>query len=108
MLLEPAAARMAPSEPTPEDLRESREAYEEMQATTGDLLSSVEADLRFHMAVLEATHNAFCDHSERKSRCDTDIQTVCKCLLVRGRRSDQPHEAFVLARFLQSAALPPP
>lgn len=59
MLVEPAAARMAAQRACPEDLKEISEACEEMEAATGDLPSSVESDLRFHMAVLEATHNAF-------------------------------------------------
>jgi DNA-binding FadR family transcriptional regulator len=59
ILVEPAAARMAAQRARPEDLEEISEACEEMEAATGDLPSSVESDVRFHMAVLEATHNAF-------------------------------------------------
>jgi DNA-binding FadR family transcriptional regulator len=59
MLIEPAAARMAAQKACPEDLKEISDACEEMEAATGDPPPSVESDLRFHMAVLEATHNAF-------------------------------------------------
>lgn len=59
MLVEPAGARMAAQRATPENLKEIREGLAEMEKSTGDLASSVEADLRFHMAVLESTHNAF-------------------------------------------------
>jgi DNA-binding FadR family transcriptional regulator len=59
MLVEPPAARMAAERATPVDLKDIREAYLQMERATGDLPSSVESDLRFHMAVLEATHNAF-------------------------------------------------
>jgi DNA-binding FadR family transcriptional regulator len=58
-VVEPAAARMAALRATSEDLAGIREAYLAMQQATGDLPSSVESDLRFHLAVLEATHNVF-------------------------------------------------
>jgi DNA-binding FadR family transcriptional regulator len=58
-VVEPAAARMAALRATPEDLLEIREACTGMETAVGDLPSSIESDLRFHMAVLEATHNAF-------------------------------------------------
>jgi DNA-binding FadR family transcriptional regulator len=41
------------------ELLEIREAYLEMERATDDLASSVESDLRFHLAVLEAAHNVF-------------------------------------------------
>jgi DNA-binding FadR family transcriptional regulator len=50
---------MAAGRATPEDLDEIREACLAMERATGDLPSSVESDLRFHLAVLEATHNVF-------------------------------------------------
>ena len=59
MLVEPAAARMAADRADSEDLREIREAMKGMEVATGNLPSSVDSDLRFHMAVLKATHNAF-------------------------------------------------
>ncbi|HXR38734.1 MAG TPA: FadR/GntR family transcriptional regulator [Terracidiphilus sp.] len=58
-VVEPAAARMAALRATSEDLAEIRDAYLGMERATGDLPSSVESDLRFHLAVLEATHNVF-------------------------------------------------
>ncbi len=57
--VEPAAARLAATRATTEDLAEIREAHRGMESAKGDLPSSVESDLRFHLAVLEATHNAF-------------------------------------------------
>jgi DNA-binding FadR family transcriptional regulator len=59
MLIEPAAARMAAGRATATDLDEIRKTLHGMEASTGDIPSSVESDLGFHMAVLEATHNAF-------------------------------------------------
>jgi DNA-binding FadR family transcriptional regulator len=58
-VVEPAAARMAAHRSTPVELLEIREAYLEMERATDDLASSVESDLRFHLAVLEAAHNVF-------------------------------------------------
>jgi len=58
-VVEPAAARMAALRATSEDLLEIREAYMGMESAVGDLPSSIESDLRFHLAVLAATHNAF-------------------------------------------------
>lgn len=58
-VVEPAAARMAALRATSEDLAEIRNAYLGMERATDDLPSSVELDLRFHLSVLEATHNVF-------------------------------------------------
>ena len=58
-IVEPAAARMAALRATQEDLEEIRSAYLGMEDSTNDLPSAVESDLRFHLAVLEATHNVF-------------------------------------------------
>lgn len=58
-LVEPAAARMAAERATKANLVEMQEAYQLMEKSTGNLPTSVEADLRFHLAILESTHNAF-------------------------------------------------
>jgi len=58
-IVEPAAARMAALRASAEDLAEIRSAYLGMESATEDLASSVESDLRFHLSVLEATHNVF-------------------------------------------------
>jgi DNA-binding FadR family transcriptional regulator len=58
-VVEPAAARMAAERGTEDDLFRIRLAWVEMEQATGDLPSAVESDLRFHLAVLEATHNVF-------------------------------------------------
>jgi DNA-binding FadR family transcriptional regulator len=50
---------MAALRATSEDLVEIREAYMGMKRAVEDLPSSIESDLCFHLAVLEATHNAF-------------------------------------------------
>jgi DNA-binding FadR family transcriptional regulator len=50
---------MAALRATPEDLHEIREACTGMENAVRDPPSSIESDLRFHMGVLEATHNAF-------------------------------------------------
>ncbi|HWT64503.1 MAG TPA: FadR/GntR family transcriptional regulator [Terracidiphilus sp.] len=59
MLVEPAAARMAAMRASAEDINEIRNSLTQMESATGSLRSSVDADLRFHMAVLQATHNMF-------------------------------------------------
>jgi DNA-binding FadR family transcriptional regulator len=59
LIVEPAGARLAALRRTPEDLAEIGEALQGMETAVEDAESSVECDLRFHMAVLDATHNAF-------------------------------------------------
>jgi len=58
-LIEPAAARFAAERGSPENLLEIEEAFAEMKKSVGKTAVAVEADLRFHMAILEATHNSF-------------------------------------------------
>jgi len=58
-IIEPAAARLAAKRATPADILEIGTAYSEMAQATGNTAASVEADLRFHLAILEATHNSF-------------------------------------------------
>ena len=50
---------MAALRATSENPFEIREAYLEMESPVEDLSSSIESDLRFHLAVLDATHNVF-------------------------------------------------
>ena len=59
MLVEPAAARLAAKRARRADLAEIRLAYEEMERAEGNPEASVKPDLRFHMAILGATYNAF-------------------------------------------------
>lgn len=59
MLVEPTAARLAAMRATIDDLNEIRDALAQMELAAGNLRSSVDADLRFHMTVLQATHNMF-------------------------------------------------
>lgn len=58
-MVEPAAARMAAERATSENLSAIESAYLAMETALGDLSSSIEPDLSFHLAVLEASHNVF-------------------------------------------------
>jgi DNA-binding FadR family transcriptional regulator len=58
-VIEPAAARLAAERARPEELRELERAWDGMVEATGRAGSSVDPDLRFHLGVLAATHNAF-------------------------------------------------
>jgi DNA-binding FadR family transcriptional regulator len=59
LVVEPAGARMAADRATPEEVADIERACSEMEATTGDLEASIDPDLRFHLAVLAASHNVF-------------------------------------------------
>lgn len=58
-MIEPSAARMAAERATPDELNKIATAFVKMEESVDDLSSSVEADLEFHLAILEAAHNAF-------------------------------------------------
>lgn len=58
-LIEPAAARFAAERASQENLRQIEQALADMKKSVGKTAVSVEADLRFHMAILEATQNSF-------------------------------------------------
>jgi DNA-binding FadR family transcriptional regulator len=58
-VVEPAGARMAARRATRREVADIETACSEMEATTGDLEASIEPDLRFHLAVLAASHNAY-------------------------------------------------
>jgi DNA-binding FadR family transcriptional regulator len=59
LIVEPAGARLAALRATPLNLKEIEDALAGMDAAVVDTESSIEFDLLFHMAILEATHNAF-------------------------------------------------
>ncbi len=59
LIIEPAGARLAARRATPENLAEIEAALKGMETAVEDSASSVESDLEFHLAILEATHNAF-------------------------------------------------
>jgi DNA-binding FadR family transcriptional regulator len=59
LIIEPAAAKLAAERATPEELAEIEKALQGMETAIEDSASSVESDLRFHLAILEATHNTF-------------------------------------------------
>jgi len=56
-LLEPVAARLAASRATAEDLERIEAAYKDMERTVDDYEAFYVADLDFHLAVLNASHN---------------------------------------------------
>ena len=58
-IIEPACARLAAKLATAEELAEIEKAFIEMEQAAGKTEASVEADLKFHLAILEATHNSF-------------------------------------------------
>ena len=58
-MIEPAAARMATDSATPQELLKIDLAYRRMEEVANEVVPSVEADLSFHLAILEATHNPF-------------------------------------------------
>jgi DNA-binding FadR family transcriptional regulator len=61
-MIEPAAARLAATRATPEQISALREAYEGMAAAGHDLGAFMEPDLRFHTLLLEACHNELLEH----------------------------------------------
>jgi DNA-binding FadR family transcriptional regulator len=59
LIIEPAGAHRAAARRTAADLQEISNALHGMEATRENAEATVDADLRFHLAILEATHNAF-------------------------------------------------
>jgi DNA-binding FadR family transcriptional regulator len=58
-MIEPGAAAMAAEFRSQSELQEIEDAYENMRATSKIEHELVVADLRFHVAILNATHNNF-------------------------------------------------
>jgi DNA-binding FadR family transcriptional regulator len=58
-MVEPAAAGLAATMRTEDDLRKIEAAFKDMKATSMDESELVEADLRFHVQILFATGNHF-------------------------------------------------
>jgi DNA-binding FadR family transcriptional regulator len=58
-IIEPICARLAAERATTEDVNHIETAFQQMENAIGKTSASVEADLSFHLAILEATHNAF-------------------------------------------------
>jgi DNA-binding FadR family transcriptional regulator len=56
-LVEPPAARFAAARATLDDIELIRKACEAMRMAMDDMAAYAEADVRFHMAVLRASHN---------------------------------------------------
>jgi DNA-binding FadR family transcriptional regulator len=59
LIIEPAGARLAAQRATAENLADIESALQGMEKAVEDSASSVESDLKFHLAILEATHNTF-------------------------------------------------
>ena len=57
-LVEPPAARFAATRATLDDIERIRASCEAMRQSMGDMAAYAQADVRFHMAVLQASHNA--------------------------------------------------
>lgn len=58
-MIEPICARMAAERATTEEVAGIETALIEMERSVGKTTASVDADLLFHLAILEATHNSF-------------------------------------------------
>ena len=58
-MVEPAAAGLAAQMHTEDDLHKIEIAYQDMNATSMNESELIEADLRFHVEILFATHNHF-------------------------------------------------
>jgi DNA-binding FadR family transcriptional regulator len=58
-IIEPIGAGMAADRATTEEVAEIERTMIEMERSVGKTTASVEADLLFHLAILEATHNSF-------------------------------------------------
>lgn len=58
-IIEPMCARMAAERATMDDVAGIEKALLEMEKSVGKTAASFEADLLFHMAILESTHNWF-------------------------------------------------
>jgi GntR family transcriptional regulator, galactonate operon transcriptional repressor len=56
-IVEPAVARLAAERRTDDDVKILEEALEEMASADGEPALAVEADLKFHRALMAATHN---------------------------------------------------
>lgn len=58
-MVEPGAAALAAQMRTDEDLRRIEQAYQQMKTAGRSRADLIEADLRFHLEILTATHNPF-------------------------------------------------
>ncbi len=58
-IIEPAAAALAAERGTAKDRARLSAAYDDMEKAGGDVQAFMDADLAFHVACLEATHNEF-------------------------------------------------
>lgn len=63
-IIEPAAARLAATRATEDDLTALDRALEEMAQANGDPAAAIAADLAFHRALLTATHNELLERME--------------------------------------------
>lgn len=59
LIIEPAGAKLAAERATPENLAEIESALQGIETAAEDSASSLESNLKFHLAILKATHNTF-------------------------------------------------
>jgi len=57
-MIEPEAASLAAERAQPADLAVMTKAYEDMAAAQASSDAAIDADIRFHRSILQATHNA--------------------------------------------------
>lgn len=58
-IIEPGCAYLAAQRANKEQITEIEKALKDMESSAGKTEATVEADLRFHLAILDATHNSF-------------------------------------------------
>lgn len=93
-MIEPSAAALAAQVRTEEDLHRMEAAYAEMRLAGRDRVARIEADLRFHLEILTATHNPFI------RAFSSLLHTTMKETLVLGWRGAEA-TSVVPARLLQ-------
>ncbi|MGP8243142.1 MAG: FadR/GntR family transcriptional regulator [Bryobacteraceae bacterium] len=67
-VLEENIAAFAAERATPEELRKIKAAIEEMRAHVDEPAQSLEADMRFHVAIAEAAHNPILSNADQLVR----------------------------------------
>jgi GntR family transcriptional repressor for pyruvate dehydrogenase complex len=68
LVLEENIAAFAAERATAEELRKIKAAIEEMRAHLDDPAGSLEADMRFHVAIAEAAHNSILSNADQLAR----------------------------------------
>jgi GntR family transcriptional repressor for pyruvate dehydrogenase complex len=68
LVLEENIAALAANRATPKELQKIKGTIEEMRAHINDPFGSVEADMRFHVAIAEAAHNRILSNADQLAR----------------------------------------